>query len=89
MLPLTANGPEVYVATTNTVISDYYDYLVDTMNHMKSLKLKDYPGGNVADCCDAILVDVERLESSGALKTDHLSYIIRTFEDTSYSRFHI
>ena len=54
---------------------------------MKSLKLKSYPGENVTECCAAILVDAERLESAGALKPEHLGYIIRIFEDTSDSRF--
>ena len=54
---------------------------------MKSLKLKSYPGENVTDCCPAILVDAERLESAGAFKPEHLGYIIRIFEDTSDSRF--
>ena len=84
-LPLTATGPEVYVATMTTILSDSYDYLVETLNHMKSLKLKDHPGENVADCCDKILVDSERLESDGAFKPDHLGYTIHIFEDTSES----
>ena len=56
---------------------------------MKSLKLKSYPGENVTDCCAAILVDAERLESAGAFKPEHLGYIIRIFEDTSDSRFRL
>ena len=89
LVPLTSTIPEVYVATMNTVLSDSYDYLVDTLNHMKSLKLKDHPGGGVTDCCDKILVDVESLESSGAFKPKHLGYISRIFEDTYDSRFHL
>ena len=58
LVPLTATGPEVYVATITTIISDSYYSLVDTLNHMKSLKLKDHPGGDVADFYDAILVNV-------------------------------
>ena len=56
---------------------------------MKSLKLKSYPGENVTDCCAAILVDAERLESAGAFNPEHLGYIIRIFEDTSDSRFRL
>ena len=52
---------------------------------MKSLKLKSYPGENVTDCCAAILVDAECLESSGAFKPEHLGYITCIFEDTSDS----
>ena len=72
-----------------TVLSDFYYSLVDTLNHMNSLKLKDHPGGGVADCCDSILVNVELLESAGAFKPNHLGYIIRIFEDNSDSRFHL
>ena len=32
---------------------------------------------------------VVRLESAGALKPEHLGYIIRIFEDTSDSRFRL
>ena len=56
---------------------------------MKSLKLKSYPGENVKDCCAAILVDAERLESATAFKTEHIGYITRIFEDTSDSRFRL
>ena len=66
---------------------DYYYALEETLNHMKSLKLKSYPGENVTYCCVAILVDAERLESAGAFKPEHLGTIIRIFEDTSDSRF--
>ena len=54
---------------------------------MKILKLKSYPGENVIDCCAAILVDAERLDSYGAFKPEHLGYITRIFEDTSDSIF--
>ena len=77
LVPLTATVPEVYVAIMTTFLSDFYDALEETLNHMKSLKLKSYPGENVIDCCAAILVDAERLESAGALNPEHLGYIIR------------
>ena len=56
---------------------------------MKSLKLKSYPGENITDCCAAIFVDAERLESAEALKPEHLGYINHIFEDISDSRFRI
>ena len=71
------------------IISDSYYSLVDTLNQLKSLKLKDDQSGDAADCYDAILVNVESLESAGAFKTKHLGYIICVFENTSDSRFHI
>ena len=52
LVPLTETGPEVYVATMTTVVSDSYYSLVDTLNHMKNLQLKDHPGRDVADCYD-------------------------------------
>ena len=46
---LTATGPEVFVATMTKFLSDSYDALEETITHMKSLKLKSYPGENVTD----------------------------------------
>ena len=89
LVPLTATGTKVFVATMTTFLSDSYDALEETLTHMKSLKLKIYPGENITDCCTEILVDAERLDSSGALKTEHLRYIIRIFEDTSDSRLRL
>ena len=85
-MPLTATGPEVFDATTTTFLSDSYDAMVETLNHIKSLKLKIYPGENVKDFCAAILVDAERLESAGAFKPEHLWYTTHIFEDTYDSR---
>ena len=87
MVPLTETGPEVFFATMTTFISDSYDALEENINHMKSIKLKSYPGDNVTDCCASILVDAERLESAGAFKPEHLGHITCIFEDTSDSRF--
>ena len=47
LVPLTATGPEVFVATMNKFLSDSYDALEETLTHMKSLKLKIYLGENV------------------------------------------
>ena len=89
LVPLTANVPEVFVATMTTFLSDSYDVLEENLNHMKSLKLKSYPGDNVTDCCAAILVDAESLESAGALKPEHQGYITRIFEDNYDSRLRL
>ena len=56
---------------------------------MNILKLKNYPGLNVIDSCAAILVDSECLESSEALKPEHLGYITCIFDDTYDSRFRL
>ena len=89
MATLTETGPKVYVTTMIAVLSNYYAYLVETLNHMKGIKLKDHPGQNVADFCDGISVYAEYLDSDGALRSDHLGHIIHIFEDSSNSRFHI
>ena len=52
LVPLTATRPEFYVATMNTVLSNSYEYLLDTLNHMKSIKIKDNWGGG----CRKLLV---------------------------------
>ena len=89
LVPLTVTVPEVFVAATATFLSDAYDDLEETLNYMKSFKLKSYPGDNVTDCCAEILVDAERLDSAVAFKPEHLGYITRIFEDTSYSIFNL
>ena len=89
MVPMTATGPEVFVATMTSFLYDYYDALEETLNHMKSLKLKIYLGENVTDCCAAILLDAESLESAWAFKPEHLRYITRILEDNSDSRFRL
>ena len=89
MVPLTATGPEVFVATMTTFLFDYFVALEETLNHMKSFKLKSYPGENVTDCCASFLVDTEHFESAGYFKTEHLGYIIHIFEDTSDSSFRL
>ena len=85
MVPLTATGPDVFIATMTTFLFGSYDALEETLNHMKSFKVKIYPGENVTYYCAGILVDTERLESAGAFKPEHLGYITRIFEDTSDS----
>ena len=61
LVPLTTTGPEIYVATMNTIISNSYYYFMDTLNHMKNQKLKDCPIKDVADFYDAMLENVEDL----------------------------
>ena len=68
-------------------LSDSYGALEETLTHMKSLKLKSYPGENVIDCCVKILVDAERLDSAGAFKPEKIGYNTHIFEDISDSRF--
>ena len=65
LVPLTVTVPQVFVATMTTFLSNSYDALEETLNHMKSLKLKRCSGENITDCSATILVDAERLESSG------------------------
>ena len=86
---LTSNGPEVFVATVTTFLSDSYDALEEIINRMNSLELKNYPGENVTDCCEAIFVDAERLENLGAFKPEHLGYTTCIFEDTSDFMFRL
>ena len=89
LVMLITTGPEVFVATMTIFFYDSYDALEETLTHMNSLKLEIYPGDNVTNCCDAILVDDERLESSGAFNTDHLGYINHIFVDNYDSRFRL
>ena len=75
MIPLTATGPEVYVVTTTAFFSDSHDDLYETIVHIKSLKIKSYPGENITYLYTVVLVDDDRLDSSGDFDHDHLGYI--------------
>ena len=55
--PLTATVPEVFVAIMTIFLSYDYDSLGKTLTHMKSLKIKSYPGENVIYFWAAILVE--------------------------------
>ena len=88
-MPLTATGPKVFVSNMTKFLSDFYDTLEEIITHMKSLKLKIYPGENVTYFCVEILVDAERLECASAFKPDHLWYINWIFENTLDSRFYL
>ena len=70
-------------------LSNYYDAFEETLTHMKSIKLKSYPGEKIIDFCAEILLDAERLGSAGAFNPEHLGYITRIFEDTYESRFRL
>ena len=87
LVPLTVTGTEVSVNTISTFLFNPYDALEETITHMKSLKIKIYPGENVTDLCAKILVDSERLESAGDLNPEQRGYITRIFEDSPDSRF--
>ena len=88
-MPLTATGPKLYGAPMTNVLYHYYASLVKNLNHLKSLKPKDYPGENDADFCDVILVDAERLEGARDYNTKHLGYIVCIFADNFDSIFHL
>ena len=45
LAPLTETGPEVYVDTMTAVLSNSYNSLKETVNHLKSIKLEYMLGG--------------------------------------------
>ena len=87
LVPLTATGPEVYVATMTIFLSDCYNSLYETLNNLKSLKIRSYLVDTVTYCCASVLVDDDCLESDITFKTEHLDYITRDFEDNTGYRF--
>ena len=89
LVPLTATGPEAFVATFTTFISNSYDSLKETLTHIKSLKQNIYPGEKVTYLCATIFVYYDRGESVRAFKPDHLGCTTRIFEYTSDSRFRL
>ena len=65
-VPITASGPEIFMATVTVCFSDSYDALEQTKIELKTIKLKDFPSENVQDCVAKILDLCERLENGGA-----------------------
>ena len=61
LVPLTTTVPEDFVTTMTIFLSDSYDALEETLNHIKSIKFKSCPGENVTYFCAEILVDAECL----------------------------
>ena len=78
---MTSDGPELYVATMTTFLSDYYDDLEDTLNNLESININIYSEENVTDWRDAILVDSECLKITRDFKNEHPGYITCIFED--------
>ena len=89
LVSLKATVTKIYVTNMITLIYKYYASMVVTLNHTNSLKLKDHLGKNITYFCGLILVDAERLNSAEAFNPEHLGYIIRIFEETSDSVFHL
>ena len=89
MVAITITGTKVYASIVETVLSDSNNTLEETLNFLKSLKLKSYLGKNIAYCCAAILDDADRLDSAGAFKPDNLNYITKVSEDNYDYRFRL
>ena len=49
LIPLTSTIPEVFITIMTTFLYYSYDALEEPLTHMKSLKIKSYPGKNVTD----------------------------------------
>ena len=56
-IPLIATIPEVYLATTTTLIYNSYNDLEVTLSYSNNINLKIYTGKSVADVCAAVLVN--------------------------------
>ena len=54
-VPITASGPEIFMATVIVCFSDSYDALEQTKIELKTIKLKNFPSENVQDCVAKIL----------------------------------
>ena len=59
------------MANMTTMMLDSYDALESTLTQMKNINLASFPGENVSDFCTWVVVDMESLDSSGELNTEH------------------
>ena len=71
------------------LLFSHYDYLVETLNHLKYFKLKDNTRQNVSYLCAENLVDDKCLESTRAFKPEHLRYITCIIENIYGTRSHL
>ena len=78
-LPITASGPEVFITTMHICLSDSYEALEETKKQLKTLKLSDFSGENVVNCCAQILMLAKCLDSAGAFEPNLLCAITRIF----------
>ena len=60
-----------------------------TKEALKAIKLTDFPGENVQQCCTKILELSERLDSAGAFEANLICKIVRIFEQTSDKHFEL
>ena len=82
-VPMSASGPEVYVAIMTVCFSDSFEALEETKNELRKMKLTDFAGENVVDCAAKVLRLAERLDSAGEFDPNLLCAIARIFEHTS------
>ena len=85
-VPMNATGPEIYIAIMTVCFSDSYEALEETKAELRNMKLTDFPGENVVDCCEKILCLAERLDSAREFDPNLLCAIVRIFEHTSDKR---
>ena len=69
---LNSDGPDVFMTNTIPVRLDSYDALEATLTNMKILSWLPF-SDLFSRLCPSIASDAERLDSSGALKPDHLA----------------
>ena len=89
MVQPTETGTKVYASNMTTIHYNYSSYLQETLNYLKSIKIKCHLEDNVTDFCAAILVEAGNLESDGAFNPYDLVYITRISENNSDPRYHL
>ena len=79
---MNASGPKIYIAIMTVCFSDSFEALEETKAELRKIKLTDFPGENVVDCCEKILHLAERLDSAGEFYPNLLCAISKIFEHT-------
>ena len=86
-VPVTASGPETFVALMQVIYADGYDALDQCKEELKALSLKDFPGENISDLNLKITQYAERLDSAQAFEPDLLCKIVKVYETSTEPRF--
>ena len=81
------NGAIIFMTLMHLVVSDGCDAIEKCKKELKDIKLKDFNGESVENCCDKTLPLCEQLEGAEAFEPDLLCTIARIFEDCSEQRF--
>ena len=89
LVDISASGPEVLSATLTVIHSSNYEIMEKVRNQLANIRLSNFPGENVDDCCTAMLKLTERMADAGFLRPEHLSMLTRCWKQSKDHHFEL